>query len=356
MKRELVDFAGNDYLGLARDTRLAEAMTQAACSYGISATSSRWALGWTDLHQKLEEELAAFFGCEAACILGAAYLGGPVFYSTVYEPGKTAVCDSLSHSNQFLGMRGAGFTIRSYRHLDLEHLTEILSCRAEGPPLLATDGVFGISGEIAPLRELYALARARGGHLFVDDAHGVFVLGENGRGTPDHCRVPRQGVTLLGSLSKALGVNGGFLVSSRVLVEQFRRSPAASGSAIPPAPLVAACLEALRILQTEPERRIRLNLHARRMRQALSDQGIAVASTEGPVIALILKNEEQARAASEQFLAHGLRIPHFIYASEPRHNLLRAAARACYTEEDLQRFEEAVHSLPQQILKTSEKL
>jgi 8-amino-7-oxononanoate synthase len=113
-----VNFAGNDYLGLARDARLADAMCRAVREYGLSSTSSRWALGWTDLHQKLEEQLAAFTGAEAACITGAAYFGGTVYFSVFAGSGRTVYCDETVHSNQFLGMRGAGLEIRKFYHMD----------------------------------------------------------------------------------------------------------------------------------------------------------------------------------------------------------------------------------------------
>ena len=259
---EQVDFAGNDYLGLAGDRRLAEVICLAAEKYGISATSSRWALGWTDIHQNLEEELADFLGFEEACILGAAYFGGPVYYTTTYRQGGTVFCDKLCHSNQYLGMRAAGFEILNYKHLDLLDLERKLADFEGGTPLLATDGVFGISGELAPLKALYDKASLLNTELFIDDAHGVFVLGEEGRGSVEEHQLPRERITLLGSMSKAMGVNGGFLASSRILVEQFRRSPAASGSAIPPPPIAAACLEALRIIRLEPERRRKMWKHA----------------------------------------------------------------------------------------------
>ena len=342
---QIVDFAGNDYLGLARDRRLAEAMYRAACQYGISATSSRWALGWTDLHQQLEEELAAFFGAESACILGAAYFGGPVYYSATHTPGRIVYCDAISHSNQFMGMRAAGFQVQTFGHLDADDLESQISRHVGSPPVVATDGVFGISGEVAPLTELHNAASAAAAPLFVDDAHGVFVLGESGRGTAEIFGALPANVTILGSMSKAMGVNGGFLVGTEDLVERFRRSPAASGSAIPPPPIAAACLEALRIIRQESQLRSRMWDAAKRMRQTLQEVGISVVSDRTPILAMVFRDECEAVRASQHFSAHSLRIPHFRYASEPRYNLLRAAARACYTEEQLQRFEVAVNTL-----------
>ncbi|MCX7803643.1 MAG: pyridoxal phosphate-dependent aminotransferase family protein, partial [Planctomycetota bacterium] len=271
-----VNFAGNDYLGLAGDPRLADALCRAARRYGISATSSRWALGWRDIHQRLEEELAAFMGTGAACILGAAYFGGPVYFSVFAGSGRTVYCDENCHSNLFLGMRAAGLEIRTFRHLDAADLSRLLAAHRGPPPIIATDGVYGISGETAPLAELHEAATRAGAELLVDDAHGVGVLGASGRGSLEAAGVLPSAATVLGSMSKAMGAGGGFLAGRVELVEKFRRSAIASGSAIPPPPIAAACLEALRIIRSEPELRRKMGSHAARMRSALAKRGIRV--------------------------------------------------------------------------------
>ena len=340
-----VNFAGNDYLGLARDERLARALSEAARRYGLSSTSSRWALGWTDLHQRLEQELAAFMGAEAACILGAAYFGGPVYFSAFAGSGRTVYCDETVHSNQFLGMRGAALEFRTFRHLDAADLARQLAAHRGPPPMVATDGVYGISGEVAPLAELRDAARAAGAEFFIDDAHGVGALGETGRGSAELCGLAPSDATVLGSMSKAMGCNGGFLAGRKELVEKFRRSAIASGSSIPPPPIAAACLESLKIIRAEPELRATMRAHAGRMRAALAARGIAVVSDRTPIVAMVFRDEFEAAAAAEHFLKYELAIPYFKYASEPRENLLRGAARACYTEEHLAQFEAAVKAL-----------
>jgi 7-keto-8-aminopelargonate synthetase-like enzyme len=146
-------------------------------------------------------------------------------------------------------------------------------------------------------------------------------------------------------MSKAMGCNGGFLAGRAELVEKFRRSAIASGSAIPPPPIASACLEALRIIRSEPMLRRKMETNAERMRRALDRRGIPVVSDRTPIVAMVFRDEFAAAAASKRFLEFGLVIPYFKYASEPRENLLRAAARACYTEEDMGRFEEAVKAL-----------
>jgi 7-keto-8-aminopelargonate synthetase-like enzyme len=342
---ETIDFAGNDYLGLARDPRLVETLCKTAKLRGISATSSRWALGWSDIHQQLEENLADFFGTEAACIMGAAYFGGIAYFDVLGKTKKVAYCDRTCHSNLFYGMRATGFDIRTFEHLDASDCAAHLKDHTGTPPVVATDGVYGISGEVAPLAELSRAARSAGAELLIDDAHGVFALGDNGGGSSELCGIDPGEATIIGSMSKALGCSGGFLAGRRELVEQFRRAQGPSGSAIPPAPIAAACLEALRILQKEPQLREKMWSNAKRMKQVLQNRGINVVADGTPIVAMRFADEFEAAAAAEHLAELGLRMPYFKYASEPRENMLRAAARACYTEEHLNRFEEAVDAL-----------
>ena len=342
---EIVNFAGNDYLGLSRDPRLAEAVGRTAREYGISATSSRWALGWTDIHQQLEDDIADFFGAEAACIMGAAYFGGMAYFSVLGKSRSVVYCDKTSHSNLFFGMRAAGFDIRCFKHLDAGDCAAQMKKHGPAPAVVATDGVYGISGEIAPLAHLKQASRAAGAELLIDDAHGVFALGENARGSCELHGVGADDAIILGSLSKALGCNGGFLAGREELVDRFRHAEGPSGSAIPPAPIAAAAIEALKIVRKEPELREKMGRNARRMRNALKERRIEVVSEQTPIVAINFADEFEAAAAANHFADHGLRIPYFKYASEPRENMLRAAARACYTEEQLQRFEAAVDSL-----------
>ncbi len=343
---DVVNFAGNDYLGLARDPRLIGVMHRTALEYGISATSSRWALGWTDIHQKLEEDLAEFFGAEAACILGAAYFGGLAYYHVAAKQSNNVICDATSHSNQFFGILAAGLEIRKFTHLDIEDCRRLVSeYEGDVPPIIATDGVYGISGEIAPLAEMRDLAASCNAEFFIDDAHGVCILGEKGRGAADLCGIRPQEATILGSMSKAMGCGGGFIVGRQELIEACRRGPGPSGSSIPPAPIAAACSEALRIISEEPHLGEKMWSNARRMHAALEAKHIDVVSRDTPIVAMDFADEFEAAAAEQHFMKFGLRIPYFKYASEPRENMLRAAARACYSEEQMQRFEEAVSTL-----------
>ncbi len=341
---DLIDFAGNDYLGLSRDPRLAEAAHRAAVQFGISATSSRWGLGWTEIHAQLELELAEFMGSEAACLLNQAYLGGAVYFSVMAGQHRAVFCDELSHTNLVEGMKASGLQIHAYRHLDADDLQRQLKSYSGPPPIVATDAVFGISGELAPLAELREVARRHNAELLLDDAHGVFVLGPHGRGAAEVCGLEPQDATILGTMSKALGSGGGFLAGRSELVERFRRSDPVCASTPLAIPLAAASREALRIVNEEPERRLQLHAIARHMREVLADNGICVAAREMPIIAMLLTDSAGAQRLSDHLLSHGLRIPYFTYPSNSRDNLLRSIARSCYTAEQIQRFADAIRS------------
>lgn len=342
-----VDFAGNDYLGLARDPRLAEAAHRAAMRLGVSPTSSRWVLGWTDIHEQLEGELAEFLGSEATCLLGQAFLGGVTYFTTLADEFDTVYCDELSHTNLVLGMRAAGMRIETYRHLDVDDLRSKLESHAGKPPIIATDTLFSISGELAPLAAVRDLARRNHAELLLDDAHGVFALGSTGRGAAQVCSVAPAEATVLGTMSKALGAGGGFLSGRKELVERFRRSTPVCASTPLSIPIAAAALEGLRIVREDSSLLRRLNENARQMRSALETAQIEVATLhQTPIIAMQHADKAEAQRMSAHLLDHKLRVPYFAYPAEPRDNLLRAVARSCHTEDDLTRFADVVASFP----------
>lgn len=344
-----INFAGNDYLGLAGEPRLADIMCQVAHDYGVGATSGRSFLGWSEVHEKLEQDLIRFMGTEDACILSACYLGGLVYYKYIAEHCGVVFCDETSHANQFDGMRAAGLEIRTFRHLDAADLRRQLAAydpESDGRAVVATDSVYGMSGEVAPLREIADAAHSVDAELFVDDAHGAFALGQTGRGAWEACGLEPNEATVLGSMSKALGVVGGFFIGRAEICGRFKRGPFAPGSSPLPPPVAAACAAAVELVRTEPERRDRMWAHARRMREILRKRGIRVVSDRTPIVAMELRDEFEAAALAEHFESRGLVIRYAKYPSEPRHNLLRSVARACYTEADLDRFADAVAQAP----------
>ncbi len=337
-------FSGNDYLGMSREKRLAEAMYQTALQYGISATSSRWAIGWNQVFEDFEMALKKHYATEDAMVFGAAYLGGLIYFGTIRENCDTVFCDETCHVNLFKGMTTAGMKVIKYRHLDVKHLRQLLEEYKGRKPVIATDGVWGISGDIPPLKEISNLAKEFKTELFIDDAHGVFALGKTGRGAAEHCGLSPEDATILGSMSKALGCSGGFLVGREELVDRFRKNDTTSGSTTSSVPIVGASLKALEIIRSEPERRAKLFFNADKMRKILLRKNIKTADQVSPILGLCLKDEFEAAKLSDHLATYNVMVPYFKYASEPRHNLLRAVAKSSYSEAELSAFEAAIMS------------
>ena len=339
-----ISFAGNDYLGMSKDKRVADAMYQAALEYGVSATSSRWAVGWNQVFENFEKALINHFGTEDGMVFGAAFLGGMIYFGSIKEDCDTVYCDETCHVNLFKGMTTAGMKVITYRHLDTAHLKQLLQAHKGKKPVIATDGVWGISGDIPPLKEISNLAKEFKAELFIDDAHGVFALGKTGRGAAEHCGLLPGDATILGSMSKALGCSGGFLVGRAELVDRFRRNDTTSGSTTSSVPTVAASLKALEIVRSEPERRTKLFVIADKMRKILLRKNMKTADQNSSIIGICLKDEFEAAKLSDHLAKFNVIVPYFKYASEPRHYLLRAVAKSCYSDEELKCFEDAVMS------------
>lgn len=339
-----ISFAGNDYLGMSKEKRLAEAMYQAALEYGISSTSSRWAVGWNQIFENFEIAIKNHFGTEDAMVFGAAYLGGLIYFGSIKADCDTVYCDETCHVNLFKGMTAAGLQINTYRHLDTNHLKQLLQSHKGKKPVIVTDGVWGIGGDIPPLKEIAKLSKEFNTELFIDDAHGVFALGKTGRGAGEYCGLAPSDATILGSMSKALGCSGGFLVGRADLVDRFRRNDTTSGSTTSSIPTVAASLKSLEIIRAEPERRTKLFEVAQKMRAILLRKNIQTADQNSMIIGMCLKDEFEAAKMSEHLAKFNVIVPYFKYASEPRHNLLRAVAKSCYSDQELKAFEDAVLS------------
>ncbi len=344
MHQKLIPVAGNDYLGLAVDMRLKEVMAQAVLQSSISPMASRFSFGLTDMHKQLEKDLASFFEVEKAVVMGAAYHGGPAFFHAARLQGYDLVlCDENCHANIFLGMRGAELEYQTYKHLNNDHLADLLDAAKGRKVVVATDGLYGISGEIPDLKEIHRLCTLAGAQLFIDDAHGVFANGKTGKGIAEFCGLVPNDAVILGSMSKALGCSGGFIIGSSEWIKGCLNSPICRGTAIPSPAIAAACVKSLEIIQAEPDRQAQLHQNAQTMREAAQRAGIAVAVDNSPVVALSMKDEFQAAALSQAFAEAGLSVPYFKYPSEPRHNLLRSVARAIHTPQELKTYGDVLH-------------
>ena len=223
-EREMVMMASNNYLGLTTHPRVKEAARRALEKFGIGAGSVPLLGGTLDLHRELEQKLAEMKGCEDAIIFTSGYSSNVGCVSALVRKGDVAINDRLNHASLIDGCRLSGGTLRAFRHNDMASLEKVLASvdREFQGKLIIVDGVFSMDGDISPLPEIKKLADKYGAKIMIDEAHATGVIGENGRGTPEHFQMEGQIDVVAGTLSKALAGVGGFVASSREVVNYLR--------------------------------------------------------------------------------------------------------------------------------------
>jgi 8-amino-7-oxononanoate synthase len=296
-----IDLAGNDYLGLARHPSVIAAAAQALSEYGLGATGSRLVRGSTDLHAALEADLAGWLGVEAALVYSSGYLANLGAVRALARPRTVLVSDAHNHASLVDGCRGVGSETVVYPHCDVAAASVALASAAAGgrPAVLVTESVFSVDGDLAPLRELHAVARQHGALLLVDDAHALGVIGPGGAGGVAAAGLSGEpDVVVTATLSKALGGAGGVVAGPAELVEHLVDTGRTFiyDTALPPA-VVAGVGAALRLARPADDRRAELAARARRL-AALDAPGAAAAgkvvSPAGGVVSLVAPSAQAA--------------------------------------------------------------
>jgi glycine C-acetyltransferase/8-amino-7-oxononanoate synthase len=309
--RDVLLFASNDYLGLARHPRVVAAAVEATQVYGAGSGAARLVSGSLPPHQQLEDALARFKRLESALTFGSGYLANIGAIPALIGRGGLILADRLCHASLIDGCRLSGADFRVYRHNDMEHLGALLGKRRKGrPTLIVTDGVFSMDGDLAPLPALAALAEAYEADLYVDDAHGTGVMGEKGRGTAEHYGLASRLPLQMGTLGKALGSSGAFIAgpghSIRYLLQRCRSFMFATA---PTPASAAAALAALHIVQQEPERRRRLWENRERFFTGLGRLGFTLAPSVTPIMPIVVGRAETAMRLADNLLAGGIFAP-----------------------------------------------
>lgn len=269
----VINFASNDYLGLAGDPRLADAAIEAVKTYGTGSTGSRLLSGHRPLHRELEQAIAQWKGVADAIVFSSGYLANLGTLSALVGPRDWILSDQYNHSSLINGAKLSGATVQSYRHSDMQDLAAQLSAGRSRYRrcVIITDSVFSMDGDIAPLSQILDLADAHECMVMVDEAHGTGVLGRTGTGAVEQLGCRDRPLVQMGTLSKALGSLGGYVAGSASLID-FLRNRAPSWiytTGLTPAD-TAAALAAVNIVQTEPERRDRLWQNVRSLKQRLT--------------------------------------------------------------------------------------
>jgi 8-amino-7-oxononanoate synthase len=336
--RELLSFASNDYLGLAQHPEVIAAMQDAAERWGVGSTAAHLLGGHRAPHAELERSVADWLGYEAALLFSTGYLANLGVIAGLMGRGDVCVQDKLNHACLIDGAKLAGCDLRRYPHNDVDAAARQLDAAAGAPKLLATDGVFSMDGDLAPLRELAALARRRDALLFVDDAHGFGVLGPDGQGSPEHLGLTAAEVPLrMITLGKAVGCSGALVLGPRALIEalvQFAR-PFVYTTAMPPALAAAACA-AIAILRREPERRAHLQALIARMRNGVAQLGYRLMDSATAIQPLLVGEAAVATALAERLREHGLYVPAIRPPTVPEGSArLRVTLSAAHTADDV---------------------
>ncbi len=309
--RVLLNFASNDYLGLAQHPALVEALVAAAGRWGVGATAAHLLGGHRDEHAALEEELAAWTGRERALLFSTGYLANLGVLGALLQAGDLCVQDKWNHACLLDGARLAGAELRRYPHADVAAARRRLGALPDAAAVLATDAVFSMDGDLAPLPALAALCRGQGALLHVDDAHGLGVLGPGGAGSVRAAGLTQADVpVLMATLGKALGVAGAFVAGSAALIEglvQFARSHVFT-TAMPQA-LAAVTRAAVRIARCEDWRRDQLTRLVAHFRHGAQARGIALLPSSTPIQPVAVGDSARALAVARRLEADGYYVP-----------------------------------------------
>jgi glycine C-acetyltransferase len=335
----VLNFCANNYLGLANHPRLKEAAKGAIDRYGIGPGAVRTIAGTMTLHAELEERLAAFKNAEAVITFQSGFAANLATIPALVGRGDVIFSDRLNHASIIDGCRLSRAQIVAYEHNDVDDLRRRIAETAEyGQRLIITDGVFSMDGDIAPLPELYEVAREHDILLMVDDAHGEGVLGRGGRGIVDHFDLHGRVDIEVGTMSKAFGVVGGIVAGKQVIVEWLRQRgrPFLFSSAMT-VPDVAACLEAVDMLSESEDLVQRLWKNSDFLKRELANLGFDTGHTQTPIIPVILGEAPLAQEFSRKLFEQGVFAMAIGYPTVPKGAArIRVMNTAAHTPDDLE--------------------
>ncbi|MFL5641825.1 MAG: glycine C-acetyltransferase [Chloroflexota bacterium] len=315
-ERRLISLSSNDYLGLTNHPRICDAVVAAVRDFGAGSGAVRTIAGTMSMHEALEAELAAFKEVPAVLTFQSGFTANTGVIPTITGETDLIVSDALNHASIIDGMRLSKAPRKIYAHADVEALRDVLGeARETGAPgggewrsiLVVTDGVFSMDGDIAPLPDIVEVAESFGAAVMVDDAHASGVLGRNGRGSVDHFGLHGRVAIQVGTLSKAVGSLGGYVAGSLALREILtqRARPFLFSTSHPPA-VVAACREAIRVMQDEPELQERLWDNTRYFKAELTRLGFDTGRSETPITPVMMGDPDTAGRFSDRLIEEGV--------------------------------------------------
>jgi len=349
--KRVIMIGSNNYLGLTIHPRVKEAAIKAIEKFGSGCAGSRFLNGTLEIHEELESKLARFFRKEAALVFATGYQTNLGTISALLGRNDVAVIDKYDHASIFDGCRLSFGQVKKYRHNDMRDLERVLEATKDKGKLIIVDGVFSMEGDIADLPSIIKLAKTYGARVMVDDAHGIGVLGEGGRGTAEHFGLEDPVDLIMGTYSKSLAAIGGFVAGSRVVIDFIKhvgRSMIFSAS-LPPS-LVASVSTALDIIEEQPQLRTQLWKNTHKMLKGYKELGYDTGTSETPIVPIIIKDSMKVYEMCKLLFQHGVFVnPVVSPAVPPGRELLRTSYMATHTEEQLDKVLVAFEKVGKQL-------
>ena len=339
--QSVINLSSNNYLGFASNPRLKEAAIKAVEKYGVGSGAVRTIIGNMDIHEELEVKLAEFKREEAVMVFQSGFNCNAGAIQAITNKGDLIISDELNHASIIDGVRLSRADKAVFKHSDMEDLVRVLEEKRSNYTncLIITDGVFSMDGDLAKLPEIVEIAEKYDCMTYVDDAHGSGVLGENGRGTVDHFGLHGRIDFTIGTLSKAIGVIGGYVAGSKVMKEWLlhRGRPLLFSTSLPPA-AVGAIMEAVDLLSSTTEFTDRLWSNAKFFKAELGKLGYNIGHSETPITPVIIGDEAKTVAFSKRMLEKGVFVSAIIFPTVPKGTgRVRCMVTAGHTEEQLSR-------------------
>jgi len=342
--KEIIMIGSNNYLGLTRDPRVQEAAIKAIEKYGTSCSGSRFLNGTLELHEELEEKLAKFVRKEAALVFSTGYQTNLGAISTLISKNDVIITDKTNHASIFDGIFMAagmnmGINVKRYRHNDLADLERVLSrINPDQPKIIITDGVFSMEGDVAKLPGIVELAKKYNARIYIDDAHGIGLLGQTGRGTQEHFNIWDEVDLIMCTFSKSFASLGGFIAGKSEVIHYIKHHsrPLIFSAAMPPAN-IAAVLKSLEIIQKEPQIVHRLQYIGKKMIKEYQALGFNTGESETPIVPIIIGDDIKTFQFWRTLFEEGVYTnPVISPAVPPDRALLRTSYMATHTDEDLE--------------------
>jgi len=335
--QDLINLASYNYLGISYRLEVVEAAIEATRKYGLGASGSPILSGTFDVHQELAAEVASFKDKEAAILFPTGYSANVGFISAIMRAGDTILLDQYSHASIVDGAILAKSKTVFFRHNNPLDLERKLS-GVKGKKLVVVEGVYSMDGDVCLLPEIVEVAKRHGARILIDEAHSTFLFGPNGRGVAEHFGLDKEVDFHLGTFSKSLGGQGGFVCGSRDLIDYVNAFGRSRFFSCNLAPMIAAGLLAgLRIVEAEPQLRARLWANVAFLRRRFAEEGIDIGKSNSQVMPVMVNNDAKVLGVAEKIQERGLFLNPVTYPAVPKHkSRLRISVSAAHSEEELE--------------------